>query len=158
MKHRSLRKKPSFRVDRQRAAPYCACLASSPVCPKPPDSACLHLWGGLGLSAGQESHLQGVGKNLIKRILSLSDLCFESSDLLVNPGKVSALSLRKCVFIPPGNWTPEGAAPHVEAERAGVVGGAEQTPRGQKRGGLGRGLGNCFSGWNVPLGCIWGGV
>ena len=67
---------------------------------------------------GKEVNTGNGGKNLIKRILSLSDFYCKSSDLPVNLGKVAELSLYKCVFIPPGNWDPERAAPQVEAGRA----------------------------------------
>ena len=58
------------------------------------------------------------GKKSNKADLVFIRLLFKSSDLPVNLGKVAELSLYKCVFIPPGNWDPERAAPQVEAGRA----------------------------------------
>lgn len=76
---------------------------------------------------------------------------FESSDVPVNAGRVSELCLPKCVFISPG------CTGMAKGTRARMAAGSWPHPGADVQGLGHMGRGNRFSGYNLPVGCQWGG-
>lgn len=131
------------------------CTSLLPLLVPPSPRFCVSVPVGRAWSAaqGKEVNTGNGGKNLIKRILSLSDFYCKSSDLPVNLGKVAELSLYQLSSSLLAIGTPRGL--HPKLRQAGRW-GAEQTPPGTEAHGLGHHRqGDCFSGWNLPLECIW---